>query len=140
MNPSNPIPKKGKPRYSQSDIVAALHASGGMVYIAAEKLGCHPDTIYARAAKEKPIADAIANARGKMLDIAESSLKRAVINGEAWAVCFALKTIGKNRGYTERIDVSFISDIERELARLGLSTAEGATREAESNSNTERVN
>ena len=34
---------------------------------------------------------------------AVTSLKRAVINGEAWAVCFTLKTLGKSRGYVERV-------------------------------------
>jgi len=37
-----------------------------------------------------------------MCDNAESALNRAVINGEAWAVCFTLKTQGKDRGYIER--------------------------------------
>lgn len=35
-----------------------------------------------------------------MLDHAESSLQKAVLKGEAWAVCFFLKTQGKSRGYT----------------------------------------
>jgi hypothetical protein len=42
------------------------------------------------------------DAREGMLDDAESALYRAVIQGEAWAVCFLLKTQGKGRGYIER--------------------------------------
>lgn len=38
-----------------------------------------------------------------MCDNAESALNRAVINGEAWAVCFTLKTQAKDRGYVERV-------------------------------------
>lgn len=98
---TNSTTKKG---YKQAEIVTALNATGGMVYLAAEKLGCHPDTIYKRARKEQAIADAIEQARGRFLDIAESALKRAVLKGEAWAVCFALKTVGKQRGYTERFE------------------------------------
>jgi hypothetical protein len=100
-----------------------------MVYLAADKLNCHPDTIYKRARKEKPIADAIEHARGKMLDVAESALKCATLNGEAWAVCFTLKTIGKHRGYVERIEHehrSIDAKIRRELDRLGISREEAA--------------
>ena len=41
-----------------------------------------------------------------MLDVGELSLLRAVQNGEAWAVCFLLKTQGKQRGYIERAEIS----------------------------------
>ncbi|MEI8016283.1 MAG: hypothetical protein D4R81_07615 [Nitrospiraceae bacterium] len=40
------------------------------------------------------------------LDEAEAALHKAVMRGEAWAVCFTLKTQGKGRGYTERLEVS----------------------------------
>lgn len=42
--------------------------------------------------------------RESLVDIAETALKRAVVGGEAWAVCFTLKTQGKRRGYVERIE------------------------------------
>lgn len=44
------------------------------------------------------------------LDIAESALDKAVEAGEAWAVCFFLKTRGKARGYTERHEVTGADD------------------------------
>src|SRR5262245_7665780 len=40
--------------------------------------------------------------RETMIDHAESALYRAVLAGEAWAVCFILKTQAKNRGYVEK--------------------------------------
>jgi hypothetical protein len=40
--------------------------------------------------------------RESMKDHAESSLYRAVLDGEAWAVQFYLKTQAKDRGYSER--------------------------------------
>jgi predicted transcriptional regulator len=42
-------------------------------------------------------------ARETMKDNAESALYKAVLNGEAWAVCFYLKTQARDRGYTERV-------------------------------------
>lgn len=41
-----------------------------------------------------------------MLDLAEAKLLSAINSGEAWAVCFFLKTQGKKRQYTERVQVT----------------------------------
>lgn len=46
----------------------------------------------------------VEEARESMVDIAESALKRAVLNGEAWAIALTLKTQGKKRGYVERTE------------------------------------
>lgn len=46
------------------------------------------------------------DARETMIDNAESVLQKKVLEGEAWAVCFTLKTQGKNRGYVERQEYS----------------------------------
>jgi hypothetical protein len=40
--------------------------------------------------------------RETMKDHAESALYRAIFNGEAWAVCFYLKTQDRDRGYIEK--------------------------------------
>ena len=44
--------------------------------------------------------------RERMLDNAEDRLGLAVDKGEAWAVCFTLKTQGKERGYSERQELT----------------------------------
>lgn len=44
------------------------------------------------------------DAREGMIDNAESALYRGVIGGQAWAVCFFLKTQGRKRGYIERAE------------------------------------
>lgn len=93
--------KKKQVQYSDKAIAAALDRTGGMVYVAAKQIGCKPSTIYRRAKVSQVVADAIENATGEFLDITEGKLKSAVINGEAWAICFTLKTKGKARGYIE---------------------------------------
>ena len=52
--------------------------------------------------KLKAAADDV---REGMKDNAESSLHRAVLAGEAWAVCFYLKTQAKDRGYVEKQEI-----------------------------------
>ena len=93
-------------KYKRADIIAALERNGGMVYLAARALRCSPQTIYNYRDKYPDVAQAIDNARGEMIDTAELALKRAVLEGEGWAVCFLLKTLGKSRGYIERQEIT----------------------------------
>jgi hypothetical protein len=73
----------------------------------------------------------VAECRESMKDHAESSLYRAVLAGEAWAVCFYLKTQAKDRGYIERYEhAAGPSDAELDAAitaELGKLAARGAS-------------
>jgi hypothetical protein len=88
------------------DIIKTLTETHGMVFLAAQRLGCAPVTIYRRAKKVKAVREVIDSQRGKMLDTAELKLENAILNGEPWAITLALKTIGKHRGYVERAEVT----------------------------------
>jgi hypothetical protein len=93
-------------KYTNEQMITALKATHGMVYLAADRLGCDPTTVYLRSRNVPAVRTAIENARGKMLDVGEMALMKAVVAGEAWAVCFYLKCQGKNRGYVERKELS----------------------------------
>lgn len=93
-------------RYTNAAIIAALHENHGLVSLAARNLGCDRGTIYKRAKKHPTVQQAIDDARDLMTDEAESALYKAIKRGEAWAVCFYLKTQGKARGYVERQEVT----------------------------------
>jgi hypothetical protein len=55
----------------------------------------------------RPSLRAVATSiREAMKDNAESALYTAVLKGEAWAVCFYLKTQAKDRGYVERAELA----------------------------------
>ena len=73
-------------RVSNRAIVEALRATMGKVNLAAERLGCPSGLIFERARKCSQIDDAIRFFRGKLLDAAESSLWKAVLDRESWAV------------------------------------------------------
>jgi len=92
----------GKPRYSVKQIISALDETKGLVYLAAKKLGCEPATIHNYAKRHPAVREAMVTARGEMVDLAEAKLYQAVRNGDKWAVQFALRTQGKDRGYVER--------------------------------------
>ncbi len=53
---------------------------------------------------DRPALQAVlSDAREGMLDDVESVLFTKALEGEAWAVCFFLKTQGKSRGYIEKV-------------------------------------
>lgn len=87
---------------SPDDIIKALRDTNGMVYLAAERLGVSYMTVYRRAKRIPAIQEEIDRAKGKRLDVAETKLWDAVLQGQAWAICFYLKTQGKARGYIEK--------------------------------------
>jgi hypothetical protein len=89
-------------RWKTTDIIRALRAAHGKVYLAARKLGCHPGTIYGRAKECKAVRDTIRECRAFVLDTAEDKLFAAVKRGNVDAIKFLLKTKGKRRGYVER--------------------------------------
>lgn len=93
-----------KRKYTEAQIVAALKKTHGMVYLAAAKLGCDATTIYERAKTSEAIANVLASERGVMLDTAENKLLGAIKKSEPWAIQFALKMLGKNRGYADKPD------------------------------------
>lgn len=92
--------------YTTDQIIEALRATNGLISLAARSLNCSPNTIYHRAKTTKAVRDVIQNARGELIDMAEARLRTMVIASDPWAVGFVLRTLGKERGYTERLEVT----------------------------------
>lgn len=93
-------------QYKIKHIIEALEKSRGMIFVAAELLGCSPKTISLRADKEPSVAAVIEKYRGMRSDAAVLKLEEAIKKGEPWAIQFQLKLQGKNHGYTERQEIS----------------------------------
>lgn len=87
---------------SNAKIIAALKESRGLVAVAARKLGISRQQIYRRMQSNDQVREAVEEARDFTTDTAEAALFKAIAAGEAWAVCFYLKTQGKDRGYVEK--------------------------------------
>ncbi len=100
-------------RYSVAQVIQAVRDTKGLLSLAAKRLGCDRVTVYRYAKRYPSIAQALQDEREAMTDIAELSLFDKIQAGEAWAVCFYLKTQGKNRGYVERSAVTI--DIEQRI-------------------------
>jgi hypothetical protein len=95
--------KRGrKPVLDPELVAAALAELQGNVAGAAKRFGVARQSVADLIEKRPALQTVVRDAREGMLDNAESALYRAVRAGEAWAVCFFLKTQGKSRGYVER--------------------------------------
>jgi hypothetical protein len=95
-----------KAKYTVAQMIAALRQTKGMVYLAADVIGCHADTVYEFAKRHPSVQEAIDHEREKILDIAEISLAKKIMDGDDGMIRFILQTRGKKRGYTTGHEVS----------------------------------
>jgi hypothetical protein len=112
-----------KQRYTPDQVVYAIQETRGLVTMAARHLGCTPDTVHNYAKRYPKVADALKAARYAMADVAELALYNAIIDQQAWAVCFYLKTQAKDRGYIERQEISGQVDVRLSLADIARQAA-----------------
>lgn len=87
-------------------IIACLRETNGLVSLAAKRVPCAISTINERRKRVQAVQHVIDECREELVDLGELALRAAIIRGEPWAVGFALKTLGKNRGYVERQEVT----------------------------------
>jgi hypothetical protein len=85
---------------------------------AARVLGCSRQTIVSYCKRWKRLAEAFEANRSEMVDLSEMALRGAVLRGEPWAVTFALKTLGKDEGYSERQEIVNRSDTLEVVTRV----------------------
>lgn len=96
--------KRSQPTDAQ--IITALQASAGIMTAAARALGMERSSLWRRISKSAKLTAVLQEVRESVLDLAESSLLKALQRGDAWATCFYLKCLGKQRGYVERQELT----------------------------------
>ncbi len=79
-----------------------LTSSCGNYHRYAAKLKVSRTAINHRVAASPELTTLVSELPEGRLEMAESAIDAAVAKGQAWAVCFLLKTRGKQRGYSER--------------------------------------
>lgn len=93
-------------RYSTEQVIEALRATKGMANIAARHLGCHPDTVHNYCKRYPSVAAEKKHQEAELVDTATLQLWSAVQRGDLSAVFFVLKTLGRDRGFAERTEVT----------------------------------
>lgn len=94
---------EGWTKYSLESVVKAL-VKAGTISGAAAILECDRHTIKSYMKKYPEVSDAVQEARNILLDDAEANLMTNVRSGHPSSIFFVLKTLGKERGYIERVE------------------------------------
>lgn len=89
----------------KKDMLEALERALGIVTTACERANIARQTHYNWMKSDTEYKDAVNLIHERTLDFAESSLHKAIRDGNVAAVIFYLKTRGKARGYVERQEV-----------------------------------
>lgn len=77
-----------------------------MVASAARHLRVDRSTVNRYIKESAYLRQIVKDERELVTDITELKLFDAIASGEAWAICFYLKTQGKDRGYVERHELT----------------------------------
>ena len=87
-------------------IAHALEAKAGNITQAARALGVTRDALHKRIAKSEELQRLVIASREELVDIAESTIRKNIRKGDVASTIFVLKTLGKNRGYVERQEIT----------------------------------
>ena len=126
-----------KPKYTPQQMIAAIMNNRGLITEAARELKTNPSTVWVYIRNYPEVEAAVKEARESLLDLTESMLYEHIKNGAPWAIAMVLKTLGKDRGYTEKTELQIGTapitvNITRVAARqAGDSQREGTFSEAE---------
>lgn len=103
--PKRKVGRPPEPILELAGVAAAVGALDGNLAAVARQFGVSRTAVQQFVKNNPELQTIVSDAREGMLDDAESVLFGEVRSGEAWAVCFFLKTQGKGRGYVERQEV-----------------------------------
>jgi hypothetical protein len=93
-------------RYTDATVIAALKKTKGMVYLAAQVIGCDPGTIYDRAKASPAVQQCMADEDGMLNDICEMKLYELILAGDLRAIIYRLSTKARHRGYGDKLDIA----------------------------------
>lgn len=93
-------------KYTTGEVIDALAEARGIKSRAAESLGCDRRTVDNYIDRHPTVARAYAELREALVDNAEEGLS-ALLQEKYWpAIRYTLATLGKDRGYVERQEVT----------------------------------
>ena len=93
------------PRISDETLIELIGKYKGFVTAVCKAANMSRQNFYKRMHKSIEIQDALSNAREEIIDMAESKLIRLIEDLNPQAIMFALKTIGRDRGYIEKQEI-----------------------------------
>lgn len=98
-------------QHSIEDVIVAIRGSKGIKAVAYRRLGCTAVTLNSYIKKYPEVEEAYLEERQGIVDLAEAKLIEQVKGGNWHAIRWVLATLGKDRGYVERVEQSQSGDI-----------------------------
>lgn len=89
--------------YTVAQVIQALRDSKGLMTVAAKNLGCTRKTLYNFVQRYPTVADVVSEEREHLADLAELGLRHHLYEKAPWAIAFVLKSLGRSRGYGDRL-------------------------------------
>ena len=104
-----------KTEHNKKALLSALRNSLGIVTQACEEVNIGRTTYYEYLKTDPEFKKAVEDLSNVALDFAESKLLLEIKEQNITAIIFYLKTKGKKRGYSERVEID-TSDVRRAIA------------------------
>jgi hypothetical protein len=92
--------------YTAAQFIKAIEGSAGIVTTIAKRVGCAWNTAKKYINKMPTVRRAYQDECEAILDLAETKLLSAINEGDGIMIRYYLSTKGKQRGYTERTEIS----------------------------------
>lgn len=96
-----------------------LRRTKGIVSVAAKNLGISDTALHRRIQRNKSLQAVKVAAREEILDMAEAKLFKQVNEEKQWAIKYTLSTLGKKRGYVERIEQEQVGKVKKQVFKFG---------------------
>ena len=96
-------------------LLESLKECSGIVTFACEKVGLSRQTFYRWCRDDPEFKERVDAINELQIDVAEASLLKKIQKGDTTAIMFYLKTKGKDRGYSERREISIPGGVGVEL-------------------------
>ena len=99
------MPGGGKPKFTVEQAEQSIIATRGNILAASANLKCSRMTLYKKIRNSERLQKVLLAQREEMLDFAEAKLYQQIRNDNITAIIFYLKTQGRSRGYTQRVEL-----------------------------------
>jgi hypothetical protein len=97
------------------EIIKALEKTMGIIHTACQMTNVARATFYRWINEDKEFAKEVEEIKDLQMDYVESKLIKNIGDGKETSIIFYLKTKGRNRGYSENLDITSKGDKFNEI-------------------------
>ncbi|MCC8153788.1 MAG: hypothetical protein LIP01_05960 [Tannerellaceae bacterium] len=106
------MPKKKEDTKKNKDkLLAALEECAGLVSFACKKTGLSRQTFYRWCKEDPEFKQKVEDVMERQVDVVEAKLLKKINDEDTTAIIFYLKTKGKHRGYTQKVEIAPDDDV-----------------------------